>query len=120
MGGTIITSSASHSRIRRARAWLETRPPAEEILILAATDDAANELARDVAGNKGAAFGWHRLSLAQFAAVLAGPRLAERGLVTVGDLGVRALCARVVHRLAANGGLGRYAIIATHRASLRP
>ena len=112
MGGTIITSSASHSRIRRARAWLETRPPAEEILILAATDDAANELARDVARNKGAAFGWHRLSLAQFAAVLAGPRLAERGLVTVGDLGVRALCARVVHRLAANGGLGRYAIIA--------
>ena len=83
MGGTIITSSASHSRIRRARAWLETRLPAEEILILAATDDAANELARDVARIKGAAFGWHRLSLAQFAAVLAGPLLAERGLVTV-------------------------------------
>ena len=112
MGGTIITSSASHSRIGRARAWLETRLPAEEILILAATDDAANELARDVARNKGAAFRWHRLSLAQFAAVLAGPRLAERGLVTVGDLGVRAVCARVVHRLAANGALGRYAIIA--------
>jgi hypothetical protein len=91
MGGTIITSSASHSRIRRARAWLEIRPPAEEILILSATDDAANELARDVARNKGAVFGWHRLSLAQFAAVLAGPRLAERGLVTVGDLGVRAV-----------------------------
>jgi hypothetical protein len=68
MGVSVVTSSAAHSRIRHARAWLETRSPAEEILILAATADAGNELARDVARTKGAAFGWHRLSLAQFAA----------------------------------------------------
>ena len=73
MGGRVVISSAAHSRIRHARAWLETRSPAEEILILAATADAGNELARDVARTKGAAFGWHRLSLAQFAAVLAAP-----------------------------------------------
>jgi ATP-dependent helicase/nuclease subunit B len=112
MGAIIITSSASHSRIHRARAWLETKPPAAEILILAATVDAASELARHVARRTGAAFGWHRLSFAQFAAVLAAPLLATRGLVTLGDLGVRAICARVVHRLTANGALGRYVGIA--------
>ncbi len=97
MGDRVVISSAAHSRISHARAWLETRSPAEEILILAATADAGNELARDVARTKGAAFGWHRLSLAQFAAVLAAPLLATRGVVALGNLGVQAICARVVH-----------------------
>jgi hypothetical protein len=88
---SIVTSSANHSRMHHALSWLEIRSPAEEILILGATADAANELARDVAQRKGAAFGWHRLSFAQFAAVLAAPLLAMRGLVALGDLGVRAL-----------------------------
>ena len=112
MGVRVVTSSAAHSRIRHARAWLETRSPAEEILILAATADAGNELARDVARTKGAAFGWHRLSLAQFAAVLAAPLLAARGVVALGNLGVQAICARVVHKLAGDAALGRYSEIA--------
>ena len=112
MGGIIVTSSANHSRIAQARAWLEARTPAEEILVLAANADAANELVRDVALEKGAAFGWHRLSLPQFAAVLAAPLLAERGIVPLGPLGVQAICARVVNRLAAQSALGRYANIA--------
>ena len=112
MGGVIVTSSANHSRIRQARAWLEARSPAEEILILAANADAANELVRNVALVKGAAFGWHRLSLPQFAAVLAAPLLAERGIVPLDALGVQAICARVVNRLAAESALGRYANIA--------
>ena len=99
-------ASSSHRRLiraelRQARAWLEARTPAEEILILAANADAANELVREVALLKGAAFGWHRLSLPQFAAVLAAPLLAERGIVPLGPLGVQAICARVVNRLAA-------------------
>ena len=112
MGGRLVVSSAAHGRIRHARAWLETRSPAEEILILAATADAGNELARDVARTKGAAFGWHRLSLAQFAAVLAAPLLATRGVVALGNLGVQAICARVVHKLAGDEALGRYSEIA--------
>ena len=107
MGGRVVISSAAHSRIRHARAWLETRSPAEEILILAATTDAGNDLARDVARTKGAAFGWHRLSLAQFAAVLAAPPLAPRGVVALGNVGVQAIGARVVHKLAGEAALGR-------------
>jgi hypothetical protein len=108
-----LLPSASQSRIGRARAWLEARQPAEEILILGANLDAANELARDVARSKGAAFGWHRLSLSQFAALLAAPELASRRLVSVPPLGVRAICARVVHKLAADSALGRFASIAS-------
>jgi hypothetical protein len=36
-------------RIRRAEAWVEGRLAAEQLLIVAATLDAANELAREVA-----------------------------------------------------------------------
>ena len=54
-------------RIGRARAWLESRVHAEEVLVVGATLDAANELARRVAKEKGAAFGWHRLTLPQLA-----------------------------------------------------
>ena len=40
----------------RARAWLEAREPAEEVLIVGASLDAANEVARAVAQMRGAAF----------------------------------------------------------------
>ena len=84
MGIRVFVSSMSHRRIARARAWLEGREPAEGVLIVGASLDAANELARAVAQMKGAAFGWHRLSLSQLAAALAGPMLATRMFPSVG------------------------------------
>jgi hypothetical protein len=38
-----------------ARAWLEAREPAEEVLIIGGSLDAANEVVRGVAQTKGAA-----------------------------------------------------------------
>jgi len=108
----VVVSSSSSRRIARARAWLEAREPAEEILIIGATLDAANEVARGVAQTKGAAFGWHRLSLTQLAATLAGPTLAARGIVPLSRLGMQAMAARLVHALAADGALGRYTGVA--------
>jgi hypothetical protein len=102
----------NYRRIARARAWLNSRGPAEEVLIIGASRDAANELARQVAQMRGAAFGWHRLTLAQLAAALAGPALAARGIVPLSRLGVQALATRVVHSLIADGALGRYASVA--------
>jgi ATP-dependent helicase/nuclease subunit B len=67
MGATVVISSASHHRIARGRAWLE-RAPAEEVLILGTTPDAANGLARIVVQTKGAAFGYHRMTLARLKA----------------------------------------------------
>ena len=108
MSAIVATSAVNLRRIGRARAWLESRVLAEEVLIIGASLDAANELARRVAEEKGAAFGWHRLTLPQLAAALAAPVLAERKLAPLSRLGAEAIVARVVHRLKARGGLGRY------------
>ena len=108
MSAIVATSAVNHRRIGRARAWLESRVRAEVVLIIGASLDAANELARRVAEEKGASFGWHRLTLPQLAAALAAPVLAERKLAPLSRLGAEAIVARIVHRLKARGGLGRY------------
>src|SRR6201984_497678 len=108
VGRAVVTSAVNHRRIGRARGWLESRLVAEEVLIIGASLDAANELARKVAEEKGAAFGWHRVTLPQLAAALAAPLLAERKLVPISRLGAEAIVARVVHRLKAEARLGRY------------
>jgi|SRR5262245_5428433 len=112
MDATACTSFASHRRIARARAWLMARAPAEELLIIGANLDAANELARAVAQTTGGAFGWHRFTLTQLAAALAAPTMAARGIVPAGRLGVEAIVCRAVHALSPGGALGRYACIA--------
>jgi ATP-dependent helicase/nuclease subunit B len=74
--------------------------------------DGANELARAVAKDKGAAFGWHRLSFPQLAAAIAAPVLATRGLAPLSRVGTEAIVAGLVHRLKVEGGLGRYQSVA--------
>ena len=107
-----VTSAANHRRIDRARAWLDSRDVAEEVLIVGASLDAANELARRLASKEAAAFGWHRLTLSQLAAAVAAPALAMRGLVPLSRSGTEAMLARLIHRLKAEGRLSRYDAIA--------
>jgi ATP-dependent helicase/nuclease subunit B len=108
----VVTSAASRSRHARARAWLEQRAPAEEVLILGTTPASANEIARGVATKKGGAFGWHRLTLAQLAHIIALPELTRRGLAAITQIGMEAVVVRLVDRLRAEGRLGRFAAIA--------
>jgi ATP-dependent helicase/nuclease subunit B len=108
-----VTSSVGHRRIHRAQRWLENRAAAEEVLIIGATLDAANELARRVAKKKGAAFGWHRLTLPQSAFAIAAPILAARGLTPLSGIGARAFVARLVHRLNIEGRLRHYQSVVT-------
>jgi ATP-dependent helicase/nuclease subunit B len=112
MNATAAISVASNRRIWRARTWLESRIRAEQVLIVGASLDAANELARNVAKEKGGAFGWHRLSFPQLAAVVAAPVLATRGLVPLSRLGTEAIVARLIHRLREEGGLSHYHAVA--------
>ena len=112
MNRIAVTSSATHYRIRRAEAWLENRASTEEVLIIGATLDASNELTRRVVKKKGAAFGWHRLSLAQLAFAIAAPVLAARNLTPLSRIGADALAARLVHRMNAEGRLGPHELIA--------
>src|SRR5215204_3525461 len=99
MTATAVTSTHARSRLERGRAWLDARPAAEEVLLVAANVEAASELTRQLARAKGSAFGWHRVTLAQLAAITATPLLAERGLASISQLGSEATVARFVHRL---------------------
>lgn len=112
MSATAVTSAVNHRRMKRAHAWLESGDMAEEVLIVGANLDLANELARRIAKEKGAAFGWHRLTLFQLAAAIAAPALATRGLVPLSRLGTEAIVARLVHRLKVEAVLSRYQAVA--------
>jgi hypothetical protein len=78
MSATAVTSVAHCRRLERAR---NSRGQSKELLLVGATLDGANELARSVAKDKGVAFGWHRLSISQLAFAMASPGLAARGLL---------------------------------------
>lgn len=108
MSPRTVVSAAARVRLAHAREWLLARPPAEELLVVAATTDAANELLREAARERGAAFGWHRTSFARLAASLAEPGLLRAGAVPVGALACQALMARVVHGARERGELGRF------------
>ena len=108
MSPRLISAPAAEPRIAQARAWLEGHAPGEELLVVAANADAANELLRGVACQRGAAFGWHRITFPRLAASLAAEGLAREAAVPVGRLVAQAVVARVVHESAAAGGLGRF------------
>ena len=108
MSSRTVVSAAARVRLAQAREWLLARPPAQEVLVVAATPAAAAELLREAALERGAAFGWHRTTLARLASVLAAEGLARQGAVPVGPLVGQALMARVVHAARERGELGRF------------
>jgi CRISPR/Cas system-associated exonuclease Cas4 (RecB family) len=103
--------ASSQARLADCEAWLDERA-ARELLVVAASADAANDLLRRAAGRGAAGFGWHRATLPRLAAALATPTLIRRGLVPVGRLAAEAVATRAVHALAARGALGRFAPVA--------
>jgi CRISPR/Cas system-associated exonuclease Cas4 (RecB family) len=108
MTRTLLRSAAASLRVARAAEWLAARAPAEEVLVVAASADAASDLVRGAALRSEAAFGWHRATLGRLAYALAEPALVEAGLVPVPALGVEAVAARLLFRLRGEGALGRF------------
>ena len=86
--------------------------PPEAVQTTGTVHNAANELARSLAKTKGAAFGWHRMTLAQLAANIASPALIDHGLASIRQLGAEATVARLLHRLRIEQRLGRFQPIA--------
>lgn len=111
MSATVVRASAAHLRIERARAWLSAREPSEEVLVVAANADAASDLLRDAAAERGAAFGWHRATLGRVAMELSTRAVVERGLASVSALASEAVVAQSVQTATADGKLGRFAAI---------
>jgi hypothetical protein len=100
----VVTSAVNHRRIGRARSWLENRLVAEEVLIIGASLDAAKQ----GCGGERRCFRVASGDAASARSRARRPLLAERKLVPISRLGAEAIVARVVHRLKAEAGLGRY------------
>src|SRR2546422_4536948 len=87
--------SSTAERLRVASAFLEHFPPATEILIVGASRDAADDVARRITLARGATFGLHRASVMQLVVRLAAAELARLGVAPATALGAEAVTARV-------------------------
>jgi ATP-dependent helicase/nuclease subunit B len=90
----VFESPSAAERLRVARAFVDGVPAATELLIVGASRDAADDLARRVTIVRGATFGLHRVSLTQLAVRLAAAELARLGVAPATALGAEAVAAR--------------------------
>ncbi|CAN5139663.1 hypothetical protein BH09MYX1_BH09MYX1_05440 [soil metagenome] len=107
-GVRAIASPSAATRRHAVAEWLRARGSDQELVIVGATYDAALDATRDVVAELGASFGWKRCTLLRLAGELATPSLVNAGRATVAPLAAEAVCARIVHRLGASEGLGRF------------
>ncbi len=90
----VIESSATELRLREAREFVRDRVTRREVLIVAGSRGAADDLARSIAVHASATVGLHRFSLTQLAARLSAPVLAGDGKTPATALGAEAVAAR--------------------------
>ena len=100
----VLTSVDSERRLAVARQWLCDHPLEQEVVILASSRGAADDLLRECVGTTGL-FGVHRFTLLQFASELAAPALARQGVVPMSGLGQQTVAARSVYASQAAGEL---------------
>ncbi|MGQ0506815.1 MAG: hypothetical protein ACT4TC_16005, partial [Myxococcaceae bacterium] len=90
MGRILVTSSSAAARLSQAETWLRARKTDEELLLVGGSVDGVSDLARRMTAEKGATFGWQRLSLRRLALRLAERGLHEQGLTAATPLGLEA------------------------------
>jgi ATP-dependent helicase/nuclease subunit B len=89
-----VVSTSARERLEAAEQFLDRFGVAAEMIVMAATREAADDFCRGLAVRRGATFGLHRATLGQYAARIAGAALAARGLSPSTPLGADALAAR--------------------------
>ena len=106
----LLHSRSNATLLQRAAAFLTEKPEHSEILVIAPTRAAANELAAHAfpSGCQGV----HTLTLTQLAANLATLPLGRLGLAPISRLGIEALAARIVHTAATANALPYFAPVA--------
>ena len=90
----VVESAANELRQAEARAFIRSELRNGDLLLVAASRGAADDLARSIAIEAGATVGLHRFSLTQLAARLAAPILAADRRSPATDLGSEAVAAR--------------------------
>ena len=98
-------ASAAGERLRAAGAFVERFPAATEVLIVGATREAADDLARRITAARGVSFGLHRASLMQITARFAATELARLGAAPATRLAAEAVAARVSFETGQEGAL---------------
>jgi CRISPR/Cas system-associated exonuclease Cas4 (RecB family) len=90
----VVESASNELRLAEARAFIRSALRNGDLLLVAASRGAADDLARSIAIESGATLGLHRFSLTQLAARLAAPVLAADRRSPATDLGSEAVAAR--------------------------
>jgi CRISPR/Cas system-associated exonuclease Cas4 (RecB family) len=90
----IFQSPAAAERLGAAGAFIERLPVATEILLVGASRDAVDDLARRITLARGTTFGLHRASLMQLVVRLAAAEMARLGVAPATALGAEAVAAR--------------------------
>ena len=94
MGRLLVLSAFGEARIDAVLAWLPGR--LGDVLLVAPSRGAADDLLRGLATRRGSSFGVHRATLMQVAHRLAAPRLGRAGIAPLSRLGVEALATRCI------------------------
>lgn len=109
----LVTSTSAAARLQAATRFLEHRPQADAVLIVAASRGAADDVARAVGRRRGATFGLARFSVVELAARIAFIELASAGRAPVSEAGAQAMAARAVFDADAAGELAYFGPVAT-------
>ena len=108
----LIESSSAQLRLDAARAFARERARHGDVWIVGASRGAADDLARSIAAETGAAIGLHRFSLGQLAARLAAPVLADEDRAPATYLGSEAVAARATFDALRDDELSYFAPVA--------
>ena len=116
-GGTtpstrILTSTSSALRLQHAATFLRDASPDQDVLVVAASRGAADDLARRASTRRGATVGWHRFSVLQLAARLSLDQLAASGRLPGSPLGAEAVASRAIFGAIADGSLRYFSPVA--------
>ena len=106
----LVHSRSNATLLDRAAAFLAGESEHREVLVIAPTRAAANELA--IHAFPSGCQGLHALTLTQLAANLAAQPMGRLGLAPISRLGIEALAARIVHAAATANELTYFAPVA--------
>jgi RecB family exonuclease len=95
----MLVSPRAVERLETASAWLEALASGAQALVVAANQEAADDLVRTLAIKRGALFAVSRMTLNRIVGLLAAPYLAEAGLTPAVGLAAEAVAARAVFRI---------------------
>jgi CRISPR/Cas system-associated exonuclease Cas4 (RecB family) len=108
----IVESAEAAERIAAAAAFVGRFPAATELSIVAASREAADDLARRVTAARGATFGLHRASLTQIAVRFAAADMARLGVAPATALGSAAVAARASFEAVRDAALAYFTPVA--------